>query len=228
MREPMHHHHDHHSKLAVLCDFDDTVIQQNLGVMLLERFGKPEWRRFHPLYLAGKMTLRQSITKEYSHLQASREGIEAFVRTNGTIRPGFLDFVYFCKEEDIPLTIVTSGLEAYVKPFLCQRGLGDLEMFGEQAVFTPSGIRLVTSIGNGACQQGNICKCFYLQRRQQEGYRVIYIGDGVSDLCPAPKADYIFARRKLLVYCQEHSIPHTPFETFNEVVSGIQNLREKI
>lgn len=222
----MHDHH--HSKLAVLCDFDDTIIQQNLGVMLLERFGKPEWRRFHPLYLAGKMTLRQSITKEYSCLQVSPERIEAFVRTNGTIRPGFLDFVHFCKEEDIPITIVTSGLEAYVKPFLCQRGLGDLEVFGEQAVFTPDGARLVTEAGNAACQQGNLCKCLYLLRRQQEGYKTIYIGDGVSDLCPAPKADHVFARRKLLVYCQEHCIIHTPFEDFAEVISGIQNLREKI
>ncbi len=55
-------------------------------------------------------------------------------------------------------------------------------------------------------------------------YRVIYIGNGVSDISPARHAQHVFAIDELLSYCKEANLNCTPFSDLNDVVQKLELL----
>jgi len=56
-----------------------------------------------------------------------------------------------------------------------------------------------------------------VRQAKSEGYRVIFLGDGLSDRGAAESADLVFAKSGLARYCAEQQIPHKPFGSFVEV-----------
>ena len=73
-------------------------------------------------------------------------------------------------------------------------------------------------------RSGN-CKCVPTIGAARGGARrTILIGDGRSDLCAAGAADYVFAKKQLLVLCRERGIAHRPFETFDDAARLLADL----
>jgi len=58
----------------------------------------------------------------------------------------------------------------------------------------------------------------YTQSFLKLGYKVIYVGNGDSDVAPAKYAQYVFATGDLLAYCRENNLKYKPLETFIDVV----------
>ena len=56
------------------------------------------------------------------------------------------------------------------------------------------------------------------------GYRVIYIGNGDSDVGPAEHAYRVFATGDLLAYSKENNLNCKPFEDFREVVEDLERM----
>ncbi|GAH48434.1 unnamed protein product, partial [marine sediment metagenome] len=46
--------------MIIQCDFDGTIIRNNLSVLLREHFARGNWRRIEDDYLHGKLTVEQS------------------------------------------------------------------------------------------------------------------------------------------------------------------------
>ena len=57
----------------------------------------------------------------------------------------------------------------------------------------------------------------------RSGNEVIFIGDGLSDLCALPQADIIFARGDLLDYCRANKIPAFAYKDFYDILRRIKN-----
>jgi 2-hydroxy-3-keto-5-methylthiopentenyl-1-phosphate phosphatase len=55
----------------------------------------------------------------------------------------------------------------------------------------------------------------------------VYIGDGWSDVCPAQYCDFIFAKSSLLKYCESNRITYFPYTNFNDVITKLDQLKEK-
>ena len=51
---------------------------------------------------------------------------------------------------------------------------------------------------------------------------MFYVGDGVTDLCPARKADLVFARSRLLEECRAEGLPHVELRDFSDVVTELE------
>jgi len=52
----------------------------------------------------------------------------------------------------------------------------------------------------------------------------IFVGDGFSDRHAAGGADVVFAKDKLAAFCEQASIPYSPFDTLGAVATGIEHL----
>jgi 2,3-diketo-5-methylthio-1-phosphopentane phosphatase len=156
--------------------------------------------------------------------------MEAVVKARATLRPYFKELWQHCQSNDIPLAIVTVGLDFYVNALLDREQLEEVPRYTVRTSFNPDGITFEyphTWDGSGAstrdaCLQWGTCKCSVLSEYRRSGHSIIYVGDGRSDICPASIADHVFARSQLAHLCGERQLPYTEFEDFRPVIQRLE------
>ena len=74
--------------VAVVADFDGTVTERAVSIMLLERFAPPDWKELdRNYYYKGELTAREVIRRQFEMIDASDEEIVDFVRQHAKLRP---------------------------------------------------------------------------------------------------------------------------------------------
>ncbi len=214
-------------KTLVQCDFDGTVTEEDVSFLLLDTFAKPRWRRLFRDYEQDRISVGRFNTQSFSMVKASRNELMAVVMKNFDskirIREGFLDLIACCRRKGFRLVIISNGLQFYIEEILKHLGVADIEVFAAKTNFDPKGLK-VQYVGPDGHPVDNGFKEAYLDSFLAEGYRVIYVGNGSSDILPARRAHYIFATGSLLSYCQETNLSCLPFTRFNEVVQVLETL----
>lgn len=200
-------------KIAVFCDFDGTVTRKDSGDEFFRRFGD-----FEP-HIADLNAGRTTVAEYYRKVCASLpegladEHIEEFA-AGCEVDAYFAEFVRFCRERSLPLVIVSDGFDRYIVPILRRTG--------EQVPLRCNvldGIRPVFPCASESC--GCFCascKRNILLETTDDSTVIVYIGDGLSDVCAAEHADMVFAKGALAAYCNRQKIPHHPFRTFADVL----------
>jgi len=209
--------------VIIQCDFDGTVTRNNLSTLLRENFASADWQRIESDYLDGSLTVEQSNKLQYRLIKESKEKLQEFVRQHIELRPGFLEFVGYCRESAIPFIIVSSGLDFYIETVLAQIGMPDLELYCGQTSFSKDGISVSYfnpegDIINEGFKEKHLT---WLKKRDKD---IIYIGDGLSDLKAASLADHIFATGHLVKLLGAQSIPCSSFSDFHDLLRQLRLL----
>ncbi|MFC1932018.1 MtnX-like HAD-IB family phosphatase [Chloroflexota bacterium] len=209
--------------MIIQCDFDGTITRNNLSVLLRENFARGDWQEIDLDYLHGRITVEQSNKLQYKFIKESKEKLQEFVRQHIEVKPGFLQFVRYCRDNGSPLVIVSSGLDFYIKTVLDQIGMLDLELHCGQTSFSRDGI-----IVSYCAPDGNIInegfKKKYLACLKKRDRSIIYIGDGLSDLEAARDADYVFATGHLLRLLSTESVVSSEFCDFYDLLQQVHLL----
>jgi 2-hydroxy-3-keto-5-methylthiopentenyl-1-phosphate phosphatase len=209
------------AKTLVQCDFDGTVTEEDVSFIILDAFAGGKWRHLFKDYQEGMITVGQFNTKAFSMVKADKESILNIVRGKVKIRPGFQELVSFCRRKEFRFVIVSNGLEFYIKEILGNLGLNTLEVFAGKTDFHPDGLE-VRHIGpDGKLMDAHI-KAAYVDSFLEKGYRIVYIGDGASDVLPAKKSHHVFATGSLLECFKEKNFNCFPFSDFYEVVKVLE------
>jgi 2-hydroxy-3-keto-5-methylthiopentenyl-1-phosphate phosphatase len=66
----------------------------------------------------------------------------------------------------------------------------------------------------------------YIKSFLKLGYRVVYVGNGDSDVAPAKYAYHVFATGDLLVHCKENNLNYKPFGNFLDVVRDLEQISQ--
>ncbi|MBA7573379.1 2-hydroxy-3-keto-5-methylthiopentenyl-1-phosphate phosphatase [subsurface metagenome] len=206
--------------MIIQCDFDGTITTNNISLVLREKFAIGNWRKIESDYLGGHITVEQSNKLQFALIEESREKLEAFARKNAEIRPGFLEFVRYCQESAIPFAIVSSGLDFYIEAVLDKIGASDLELHCAQTSFAKDGITVSYAGPDGGTVREGFKKK-YLAWLRKRGGRVVYIGDGLSDLEAARAADCVFATGHLHSLLNTSSVRHHTFSDFHDILRQI-------
>jgi len=211
--------------MIIQCDFDGTIIRNNLSVLLREHFARGNWRKIEDDYFHGRLTVEQSNKLQFALIKEPKERLQEFVRQHFELRPGFAEFVRYCQDSAIPFVIVSSGLDFYIEPVLAQIGMTDLELHCGQTSFGRNGIAVsYMDLEGNIVNEGFKYKCLtWLKKRDKD---VIYIGDGLSDLEAARQADHIFATDHLLKLLRAQSIPCSSFSDFHDLLRQLRLLSQ--
>ena len=67
-------------------------------------------------------------------------------------------------------------------------------------------------------------KTAYTHEFLEQGYRIIYIGNGASDFAPARLCSHVFSLDNLTESCREAGVACTPFSDLREVAQAIREL----
>lgn len=208
-------------KTIVQCDFDGTITLDDVSFLLLDAFANGDWRQLLQEYREGKISVGSFNTKAFVMVKADRRTLTKFVREKAKLRAGFNELLACCQRRGFQFAIVSNGLRFYIEAILEDMGVDNVEVFAAQTRFGPDGIE-ARYIGPGGRQLPNGLKEAYIRRFLRRGYRVIYVGNGPSDILSARLAHHVFATGLLLALCKETSLECMPFVDLQDVAKGLE------
>ena len=211
---------------AVLTDFDDTAAVQNVAEMLLHRFGNDSWTDVRARFRAGELSLKDYQEITFNSIEADRETMRDYVKENACLRPCFGELWEYCRHANIPLAVVSLGLDFYIQALLEKEGAADVPVYCVNTRFTADGIAYYYHHAYPGEEERGNSKGLVVDRYRQLGYHVIYAGDGRSDFEAAQRADTVFAHSFLAEECQRQKVPYRPFVDFGDVLAVTRELAE--
>lgn len=211
-------------KRAVLTDFDGTITRTDVAEDILEEFAPAEWWEIEELHRARKIGTREALLRQFALVHAKESDILRFVDEHAQVDETFSDFVAYCKARAIPLEIVSEGLDIYLR-YLLEKWEIRVPVRTNRTTFESGRVIISYPYADPTCNLCGACKLLRLFELRTQGYRVAYVGDGHSDLCPAVEADLVFAKKDLADLCREEEIDFIPFATFADVQREIERWR---
>jgi 2-hydroxy-3-keto-5-methylthiopentenyl-1-phosphate phosphatase len=202
---------------TVICDFDGTIADVDVTDELLARFALPAWTEIEADWKAGLITSRDCMERQVKLLRFTRPELERFLE-GISIDAGFRDFIAECRWRQLPVRVVSDGIEEVIRSILRRHNLGQLPVTANQLVATGgSTYELRFPNANAQCTAASgTCKCARAMQEPRSS-RVLLIGDGRSDFCLASAADFVFSKSKLTQHCEEQGIAHRSFDRFADI-----------
>jgi 2-hydroxy-3-keto-5-methylthiopentenyl-1-phosphate phosphatase len=201
----------------IYCDFDATVTINDVWDKLFKQFGDPHaftvWEKFNTAeYTAAQCIAEACATVDDADAEAMNTMFIA-----EPLRPGFLEFIKFCKAQNIRLTIVSDGFSIYIRSIFTHHRI-DIPFYTNSVEITKSGnLTAEFPFARESCRFCGACKCGTIITTSGDDDTIVYIGDGYSDHCPVEISDVVFARDMLTRFCSKQGIPYHPFEDFFQV-----------
>jgi 2,3-diketo-5-methylthio-1-phosphopentane phosphatase len=210
--------------VKVFVDCDGTIVREDVGNSFFRRFGGERAAQAVALYRSGAIDARECYREEAAAVgRVTRDQVEAFADTF-TLDPAFAPFVSFCDTLKAPVTVLSDGLDVYVRRLLERNGLSRLAWYANEAVFTDEGLEVRFPHADETCPTCANCKRNHVAMLSADDDVVVYAGDGISDRCAVGVSDIVFARGSLVAYCQEKNITYHTFRSFTEIRSRLASL----
>jgi 2-hydroxy-3-keto-5-methylthiopentenyl-1-phosphate phosphatase len=182
-------------RVLVITDFDGTLSLTDVGYEVLLKFSRQGWDDIDRDYCEGRIGSMEAYGRICAILGGTREAMLQFVAENTVIDPHFKEFYAFCRKSGIDVKVVSDGLDFYIDFILRKHGLSDIPFYSNVMTFR-DGMPLSIEFphANETCNKCGTCKSNILESCQAGYGKIVYVGDGYSDLCPAQKADLVFAK----------------------------------
>ncbi len=212
--------------LAVFCDMDGTLIDQDVGASLAVQYAgdlRPAaWAR----YEAGEIDAWEYNEEIIEGLPCSEDQLDAFLRTI-SLDPGATALMDWCAKRNVPFRVLSDGFDYNLDRL--QELLGvRFEYDANKLWFENHTWRIARGLSDPSCFCGTgLCKAGRIDalRSERPDAVVVHVGNGrVSDLCGALAADVAFAKDSLAVEMARRGARYEPFDTLHDVVRGLEAL----
>ncbi|ORX67129.1 hypothetical protein DL89DRAFT_269555 [Linderina pennispora] len=216
-------------KFIVMSDFDGTISLDDTGNILTDAsMGKERREAIDNEYMEGKISFRELQIQEWSGVNLTWETAVELLK-DSTIDPHFAGVVDWCIAHKIPLGIVSAGLDKLIdlhfEHSLTKEQLEYMEIFSNKLIVVGDkwSIRFADDSELGHDKAASIKK---VADRYEVAPKVVFIGDGISDVASAKEADYLFAKRGLDLdnWCEKNGVKRDPFDDFAYITKRLEEI----
>jgi len=206
-------------------DFDGIITLKDVGFETMRHYNPPGWWEIEVGWREGRLTTREALEGQFGLLRITEEEYREFVlsfETDGE----FPDFVKFCRGRGVEVAVLSDGFDLYIGWILERLGVSDLTVYANVARIEGRIFRFEYPHFNPQCGRCGCCKRRIIEGFKGEGLKVLYVGEGFSDLCPADLPDLLFAKRGSLLekHCREKGLNFVPFGGFGEIVAHLERV----
>ena len=176
-------------------DFDNTITAFDVLDGIIERFSvNRDWVAYEEAWKKGKIGSRQCLEGQLRSIRLSRPQLHAYLETV-EIDPWFGRLLHLLQRLGVRPVIVSDSFAQIIRYILEHNGVGGVPIYANSLRMQAD--RLIPSFPHAGseCSRCGHCKTSTLADAAFAGKSAIYIGDGLSDLCPARRADMVFAKR---------------------------------
>lgn len=210
----------------LVSDFDGTITKIDTLSKFLEDYAEPKWLDIENDWRDGKFGSQECLTKQFALVpDLTPNLIDKFLNTMD-IDDGFVPFSKKLKKKNIPIVILSDGLDYFINSILEKNGLDFINVITNHAYFNDNG-RFIIEFPNDSSKCTNdagTCKCKVVRNLKKMYRRVIYVGDGASDFCVSKEPDIVFAKAGLAEYCRNNNIDYIAYKTYNDITDKFNSI----
>ncbi|MDQ0455746.1 MtnX-like HAD-IB family phosphatase [Rhizobium paknamense] len=215
--------------MKAFCDFDGTISTEDVTDLVLDRFALPQWHEVEARWEQGEINSRDCMKAQVRLIRATLDDLSDFLDGIAIDRE-FKAFKQFCDRKGISVTVVSDGVDYFIRRILANHGILDVEIIANRMIRTVEGDNerfdlAFPHAAEGCMPASGVCKCRVIGAHHGPH---IYVGDGRSDFCVSHNAELVFAKAKLVAYCEENRIPFIPYSGFADVLSAVDGLIRKM
>ncbi len=224
----LHFFMNQHLSYIVFTDFDGTIAVNDIGDAMFERFGDVNvCAESFEQYRSGKIDARDCWKRGFASVSSVTKNEFTEFALSHSADVHFKTFVEFCSRKNISVTILSDGFDAYIDPVLQREGLDWLPRYSNELQFNSDGtVEPIFPFTDAECTRCANCKRNHVLTKSSDDQVIVYIGDGISDRCPAQFADIVFAKDSLVSFCETHNITFHRFENFSDVLKTFRTIVE--
>lgn len=208
--------------LALFFDFDNTLTDGDLLDRLIEAYSPNEaWRDWEHAWATGRLAARDCLRLQVENMRVSRATLFEHL-ANVRIDPLFPLIVEWARAHEVPVSIVSDSFLPFISEVLRANGIEGMRIFANDLAFV--GDRLFPGFPyyEAACARSANAKARHLAACQ--GRRIVFAGDGHSDLDAALAADVVFAKATLARELDERGVSFYPFDTLEPVLGFLETV----
>lgn len=225
-------------RAIVFTDWDGTVTLQDSNDLLTDNLGMghPQRMALNDRILDGSLSFRDAFALMLGSVAANGHSLPhciEYLLQNVKLDPGFSDTIEWCVANDIPLIVVSSGMDVIIETLLKKLLRPQLHPFIQvysNYVESPNSAgswnivyRDDSSFGHDKNQSIQHAAALYYPDPATRG-TLFYCGDGVSDVSAARSCDLLFAKQghDLVDICKRDGINYLEFASFHDIFTQIQ------
>ncbi|WP_013323771.1 HAD-IB family phosphatase [Gloeothece verrucosa] len=201
-------------KNIVFCDFDGTITAIETFVGMLKTFAPELCAQIMPQLYERKLTLREGVRKILESIPSSVYPDSLTYAQDKPIRAGLPELLDFLDHKKIPFVVISGGVKGMVETVLERHQLLErvLDIWAVEIDTSQEYFQIYSPVEG---ETELVAKVDVMAKYSAE--KTIAIGDSVTDINMALKADLVFARDRLIDYMQSENKPYIPWNDFFDV-----------
>ncbi|AWU74627.1 uncharacterized protein C5L36_0A12050 [Pichia kudriavzevii] len=218
-------------------DWDGTVTLQDSNDMLTDNLGMghPARMVLNDKLIEGTLNFRDAFYDMLASVSDNGHSLDkciGYLLEHVQLDPGFKETVVWCHENDIPVVVVSSGMDRVIRALLKnliedEKLQNSIQIYSNSVETDGDEWRIIykdhssfghdkhQSIEHATAKAGDV----------PSGKR-FYCGDGVSDVSAARSCDLLFAKsgKDLVNICRRDNINYIEFNSFQDILAHIKKV----
>lgn len=213
-------------KYVLVSDFDGTISKNDFFRHVIENLLSEKDIEPWEQYKAGKITHVKGLSLIFNKIRLKEDEFNKFIDSI-QIEEYFTQTVSLCKEMGIDFYVVSAGADYYIKRLLNNLNvLQQVKLFANPSYFSEEeGLKMQPPPKSTDYYDEDlgISKKYFVLKLKNEGYTVIFAGDGTPDIEAAKAADIVFAKDYLVTLCKKENVKHIEYSSYQDIYNYILN-----
>lgn len=209
---------------AVFFDFDNTITPFDVLDSIVETFSvNKKWQDFEAAWKKGRIGSKDCLSGQLRSVRVEKKGLDRYL-AGIRVDPYFKKIITLLKKNGVKPVIVSDSFLYFIRSILRNNGIKDVKILSN--IIKLSRGRLIPFFPHqhDSCTICGNCKTGHLAKGRSVEKVIIYVGDGLSDLCPSKNSDIVFAKGNLKKYLLKEGKPFISFNDLKDVYNFMRRI----
>ena len=212
--------------LMVFLDFDNTITSLDVLDAVIGKFSiDQKWMIHEEAWKEGRIGSRQCLEAQLRSVRVTRANLAKYVKQI-PLDPFAAKLFRTLRRRCIPFIIVSDSFTVIIRTILRHHGILQAKVFANELKFKKDRLIPAFPFHSKECRR-RCAHCKKVHILEHKDRTTVYVGDGLSDVCPALEADIVFAKDSLASHLETEGKSHTAFSDLGEVCAFFEHAKQK-
>lgn len=207
-------------KMMVFCDFDGTITEEETLEHFIEECLQIDVKQLSEEMVKKGYTVKRGIKEQMERIPSQTYKSVLHRTGRRKIREGFVEFLRYMQHLEVPVVVVSGGLEEMVMDSLSDYKDMIAAIYHAKADLSQEYVHYYSEYES---EEELVSKVTIM--RKYDVQTTICIGDSYTDKIMAVHSDIVFARDRLAKAMRECDKSYYEFDTFFDIIEIMENYR---